>query len=142
MKKLLSTLMLLILFISGCTTDSSNSNGTIEKNNILVYFAKGETWATTYTLIDAGESIFHSLYIQHIGDREAEWKLIEYVLEGNGMEMKSQYPQELAGVRSFQVSGEYNKQLLNNFEDKNQDYRITIKQNGNSEDLILKLISE
>ena len=133
--------MLLISILSGCTSDYSNSKETNDEN-ILVYFAKGEAWAATYTLIDAGESIFDSLYIQYIGDRVSELKPIEYVLEGNEFKMESQYPQELKSVRSFQVSGEYNKQLLNNFENKNQEFRLTIKQNGKSENLILRLVSE
>ncbi|MNU90826.1 hypothetical protein D3C71_807030 [compost metagenome] len=138
MKKVFLIPLLLILLVSGCSSDSRES----VNNNILIYFAKGDTWASTYTLIDAGETIFDSLYIQHIGDRDSELKPIEYELEGNGIKIESQYPQKLQGVRSFQVSGEYNKQFIKSFKDKNQEYKLTIKQNGVSKELVLRLVGE
>ena len=139
MKKAFLVLMLFSLLVSGCNSDSQDQEA--KQNNILVYFAKGETWASTYTLINAGETVFDSLYIQHIGNRESELKPIEYVFEGNGIKTESQFPQKLQGVRSFQVSSEYNKQLVN-LEDNNKEYKLIIKQNGILEELILRLVSE
>jgi hypothetical protein len=81
LKKVCYVLTLLILLVTGCRSESEEA----KQNNILVYFAKGEIWASTYTLFDGGETIFSSLYIQHIGNRESELKPIEYVLEGNGI---------------------------------------------------------
>jgi len=128
--------ILLLTLLTGCKADSHEG----QKEKILVYFAEGEKWASTFTLIDAGESIFDSLYIQHIGDRESTLDPIEYTLEGKGIKLASQYPQKLQGVRSFQVSGESSKDLIDGFEDKDQEYKLTIKQNGSSEELILKLV--
>lgn len=136
MKKLFFIPLLLVI-ISGCTSDAPT-----EENDILVYFAKGETWAATYTLIDAEETIFDSLYIQHIGDRDLELEPIEYSLEGSRMKQESQYPRELQSVRSFQESGEHSKEVLNNIKDKDEEYKLTIKQSGGSEELILRLIKE
>jgi hypothetical protein len=115
MKKIFLILILLILVITGC------NSGVKKSKKILVYFAKGTTWASTYTLIDASETIFDSLYIQHIGNRETKINSIEYVLEGNGIKSESQYPQKLQGVRSFQVSSEYNKELINLNDNKNKE---------------------
>lgn len=85
--------------------------------------------------------MFDSLYIQNIGDREAEQKPIEYVFEGNGIKSESQYPLELQGGRSLQVSSEYNKELIKiNRNDK--EYKLTIKQDGTSEELTLRLIND
>lgn len=130
--------ILLLILLTGCKSASHES----QKEKILVYFAEGEKWASTFTLIDAGESIFDSLYIQHIGDRESTLGPIKYTLEGKGIKLASQYPQKLQGVRSFQVSGESSKELIDGFEDKDQEYKLTIKQNGRSEELILKLVNE
>ncbi len=130
--------ILLLILLTGCKSDSHEG----QKENILVYFAEGEKWASTFTLIDAGESVFDSLYIQHIGDRESNLGPIEYTLEGKGIKLASQYPQKLQAVRSFQVSGESSKDLINGFEDKDQEYKLTIKQNESSEELILKLVNE
>lgn len=138
MKKIFFILTIFTLLVTGCKTETK-----VEKqNNILVYFAKGETWASTYTLIDGGETVFDSLYIQHIGNRELQLKPIEYVLEGNGIKSESQYPQKLQGVRSFQVSSEYNKQLINLEDNENKEYKLIIKQNGKMEELILRLVGE
>jgi len=136
LKKILIALILLSLIVNGCRSEINES----KHNKILVYFAKGQTWVSTYTLIDAGETIFDSLYIQHIGDRDSELKPIEYVLEGNGLKSESQYPQKLQGVRSFQVSSEYNKQLINLEENENKAYKLIVKQGGKIEELILSLV--
>ncbi|GIO13851.1 hypothetical protein J19TS2_34060 [Cohnella xylanilytica] len=130
--------VLLLVLLTGCNSDSHEGR----KEKLLVYFAEGENWASTFTLMDAGESIFDSLYIQHIGDRESTMDPIEYTLEGKGIKLASQYPQKLQGVRSFQVSGESSKELIDGFEDKDQEYKLTIKQNESSEELILKLVNE
>ena len=138
MKKAYLILTLLTLIITGCSSEQKNA----EQKEVIVYFAKGDSWASTYTLIDAGESIFDSLYIQHIGNRESEMKPIEYELEGNGIKSESQYPQKLQGVRSFQVSTEYNKQLINIENIEGKEFKLTIKQNGKIEELILRLVGE
>jgi hypothetical protein len=138
MKKAYLILTLLTLIITGCSAEQKNA----EQKEVIVYFAKGDSWASTYTLIDAGESIFDSLYIQHIGNRESEMKPIEYELEGNGIKSESQYPQKLQGVRSFQVSTEYNKQLINIENIEGKEFKLTIKQNGKIEELILRLVGE
>ncbi|MEF2248036.1 hypothetical protein V1L65_24195 [Paenibacillus sp. IITD108] len=139
MKKLVLVLMLISFLVTGCQSDTKEER--TEQNNILVYFAKGETWAASYTLFDGGETNFDSLYIQHIGNRESEQNPIEYILEGDGIKMESQYPLKLQGVRSLQVSSEYNKELVK-LEDNNNEYKLIIKQNGVSEELILRLVNK
>jgi len=129
--------MLLVLLLTSCTSEQKEDNS----KDVYVYFAKGEQWATTYTLIDVGESVFDSLYIQHIGDRDSELEPIEYVLEGNGIKSATQYPQKLQGVRSFQSSTEYNKQLINLENIENKVYKLIIKQNDQKEELQLKYVS-
>lgn len=138
MKKVCLILTILTLIITSCSSEQRNA----EQKEVFVYFAKGDSWASTYTLIDAGETIFDSLYIQHIGNRESETKPIEYVLEGNGIKSETQYPQKLQGVRSFQVSTEYNKQLINIENNEGKEFKLTIKQNGKIEELILRLVGE
>lgn len=135
LKKLILVLILIGLLVAGCKSDNK------EESAILIYFAKGEAWAASYTLFDGGETIFDSLYIQHIGNRDSEQKPIEYILEGNGVKMESQFPLKLQGVRSLQVSSEYNKELMK-LEDNNKEYKLIIKQNGISEELILRLVNE
>ncbi|WP_239616809.1 hypothetical protein [Cohnella mopanensis] len=138
MKKVCLALTILSLLVTGCSLEVKVD----KQDNVLVYFAKGETWASTYTLIDAGDTLFDSLYIQHIGNRETELKPIEYVLEGNGIKSASQYPQKLQGVRSFQVSSEYNKQLIDLEDNEDKEYKLIIKQNGKTEELTLRLVGE
>jgi hypothetical protein len=131
-------LTFLAFLITGCSSESKEA----KQKDVLVYFAKGDLWASTYTLIDADDTIFDSLYIQHIGNRESEMKPIEYILEGNGIKSESQYPQNLQGVRSFQVSTEYNKQLINLENNEDKEYKLTIEQDGKIEELILRLVEE
>ena len=150
MKKLIALVMIFSVLFVGCSSQAPEQE--IEKKtelekkeeivqkDVVVYFAKGKEWAASYTLFDGGETMFDSLYIQNIGDREAEQKPIEYVFEGNGIKSESQYPLELQGVRSLQVSSEYNKELIKiNRNDK--EYKLTIKQDGTSEELTLRLIN-
>lgn len=131
-------LTILATLITGCSFESKE----VKQKDVFVYFAKGDLWASTYTLIDAGETIFDSLYIQQIGSRESETKPIEYVLEGNGIKSESQYPQDLQSIRSFQVSTEYNKQLINLENNEDKEYKLTIKQDGKVEELILRLVGK
>ncbi|GBG10037.1 hypothetical protein PAT3040_04733 [Paenibacillus agaridevorans] len=139
LKKIHFIIIIIVLLITGCKSGSQDI--VTIKDSILVYFAKGETWAATYTIFDGGESTFDSLYIQHIGNREEEQEPIEYILEGEGIKMASQYPLKLQGVRSLQVSTEYNKELMN-LEEHNKELKLIIKQNEESEELLLRLVNE
>ncbi|OAB37851.1 hypothetical protein PMSD_08330 [Paenibacillus macquariensis subsp. defensor] len=69
-------------------------------------------------------------------------KPIEFILEGNGMKSETQYPHQLQGVSSFQVSSETNKKLVDLDDNENKEYKLVIKQDGNIENLILKLVRE
>jgi hypothetical protein len=138
LKKVYLLLTIFVLFVTACSTTAKEE----KQNDVVVYFAKGETWASTYTLIDAGETIFDSLYIQHIGDREQELGPIEYVLEGGGMKLASQYPLKLQSVRSLQVSSEFNKAFINIEASDNKEYKLVITQDGKTEELLLKLIEK
>lgn len=132
-------IIIIVILVTGCKSGSGDIVTT--KENILVYFSKGETWAATYTIFDGGETTFDSLYIQHIGNREEEQEPIEYILEGEGIKKASQYPLKLQGVRSIQISSEYNKKLMN-LEEHNKEFKLIIKQNEESEKLTLRLINE
>ncbi|GGO00943.1 hypothetical protein [Saccharibacillus kuerlensis] len=63
------------------------------------------------------------------------------IFEGNGIKKASQYPLELQGVRSLQVSSEYNKELMK-IENNQKEYKLMIKQNWRSEKLILKSVNK
>lgn len=133
MRKAGSLMLLLIVFVVGCNTSTHETKA----KDLFVYYAIGSSWAATYTILDGGETFFDSLYIQNLDPAVSGMKPIEYVLKGDGREASSQYPQPLQGVRSFQVSTEYNKQLidLSDYEDK--VYQLTIKQDGKEEHLTL-----
>jgi len=131
-------LAIITLILTGCSDGDKGK----EHNDLTVYYAKSDTWASTYTLIEDEESIFDSLYIQHIGERQLELKPIEYELEGNGMTTKSTSPQKLQSVRSFQVSGEYNKNIIKTEKSEDIEYTLTITQNGTSEVLVLRQVTE
>lgn len=53
--------------------------------------------------------------------------------------MESQYPQKLQGVRSFQVSSEFNQKLFKK-EGLDKEYTLTIKSLGEASELKLQLI--
>lgn len=126
-------MLLLTVVMMGCSTSTHETKA----KDLFVYYAIGSSWAATYTILDGGETYFDSLYIQNLDPAVSGMKPIEYVLKGDGREASSQYPQPLQGVRSFQVSTEYNKQLidLSDYEDK--VYQLTIRQDGKEEHLTL-----
>lgn len=135
MKKLIM-FCLMLSFLVGCSSGKSNHT---PQDGIAVYFSKNDNWAATVTLIRSEDSIFESLYIQDIGNPNETHSPIEYSLEGNGVNMESQYPQKLQGVRSFQVSSEFNQKLFKK-EGLDKEYTLTIKSLGEASELKLQLI--
>ncbi|GKU78411.1 hypothetical protein [Paenibacillus sp. L3-i20] len=140
MQRLLIIVLFTLIMITGCESKSESKEQTDDK--ILVYYGKGQTWASTLTFFEDRGTIFESLYIQHIGNRQAELKPFEYVLEGEGIKSASTYPQKLQGVRSFQVSSEFNSDYLNLVKNKQEEYNLSITHDGITEKLVLKIIKE
>ena len=104
----------------------------------MFYFGESESWAATYTLFQADGTVFDTLYIKHIGDRHSTPAFFEYVFEADGLKSESQYPLKLQGARSFQVSSEYNEEIMPLQFKENESFTLTIKQDGKTEQLTLR----
>lgn len=126
------------LLVSGCANNVKEK----ESANEVVYFGKGEAWLATFSVFQVNQSLFDSLYIQYIGgNREEKIGPIEYSLAGDGFKSESQYPQELQGVRSFQVSTEANADIFSFKPNEDGVYTLTVKYKGGTETLTLSALT-
>lgn len=134
-------IMVFILVISGCAKQEESPQNKVP--NEMIYYGKGENWLATYSLFMVDKSLFESIYIQYIGgDRDSKIGPIEYELVGSEYKSSSSYPQELQGVRSFQVSSEFNADLFSLKPTPDGTYKITIKSKLKTEVLSLSKISK
>lgn len=135
-KYLIIIFLFILLTLFGCSNGVGNEGE--DREEVYLFVGKSENWLATYTLLTANESGYDSLYIQHIGDRYQEnISPIEYILGGNGMKAESQYPMELQGVRSFHVSGEYNKNVFNIKPTQEDTYILQITTAEGTEEMTL-----
>jgi len=136
MKKILSVLMILsIMSLTGFYKKSE-----IENSDTYFYYGESSSWFATYTITEDKSSYYDSLTIQYLFDEDEEKQIvkigpIEYQLNGNSMEMKSSYPQELQDVANFHTGTRMNAdmfeitfneemELLVNWQDKNETVKL------------------
>lgn len=136
MKKIVSVLMIFSLMaLSGCYEKSENN----EISDTYFYNGESSSWFATYSITEDKSSYYDSLTIQYLfdedGDDQTDIGPIEYQLNGNSIETKSSYPQELQGVANFHTGTRMNAdmfeitfdeemELLVKWQDKNETIKL------------------
>lgn len=136
MKKLLSFLAIFtLLSVSGCSDKNE-----VKNSDTYFYYGESSSWFATYSITEDKSSYYDSLTIQYLFDEDGKNQTvkigpIEYELNGNSIETKSSYPQELQGVANFHTGTRVNAdmfditfdeemELIVKWQDKNETIKL------------------